>query len=79
MGANRKGVQEHDWAWGPTLEKNPGLGRKPALQGQHREVQREQRESRLASELETSAPGPHLAWGAQTHYLSSPLKMPQLP
>ena len=51
-GASRKGMQRHSWAWVPILEKDPGFGQKPALQGQW-ELRREQRESRLALELET--------------------------
>lgn len=52
-GANRKRMQEHNRAWVPILEKDPWLGQKPALWGQQWEVQREQREPRLASELDT--------------------------
>ena len=67
-------MQEPHWAWVPTPEKDPQLGQKPALQGQYREVQREQRE------LETqplSLPQDPAQPGVPEPFTS--LKMPQLP
>lgn len=56
LGMNRK--KEQSWAWVPIPKKDPPLGQKPVLQRQQQEVQREQRQSSLAPELETQPPSP---------------------